>query len=530
LGTARRAAAARSGVAPPPSADAGLRHLLLTVPFDVLYAAALGAYDLPMAYLVALAAGRDPAEHLVDLRAWGALPAGPLRRHAIDTHLGRHDHALEALIEAGPAHLDAALDLAATRGLLREAVGLLDAAGASPAWADPAIRASARTKALHRYAADLRARGRPEDAAVALLAAGDPDAAVDAYRAAGQATPALALAVRQGWPRPRLRALAGDLADGLAAVGRYADAAAVVARHLDDADSAVAWLALAHEWRAALGAAYEAGRDDLVETVLAPAAADAAASTLADAREDATRVAKYLARYKAVQNRRQVLDAAMAAGGGRGGGGAAADSGTGAVADEDDDGRASAWGAASDTSGLSGLSAYTTTSTIAGVLAPSSAASTAPPSTIGGRPGLRGGTAAQKKKKKVAKANRIRAGGAAEEVALADHIASLAPRPAALVCAGELAELLVLLGHEGDARTVQAALADLVAAQAAAAAHVAAHPPVVAGQQQQQQAGSQPGRPAAAAASDARWKWDLLRPVKAVGGGAEREGATSREE
>lgn len=44
--------------------------------------------------------------------------------------------------------------------------------------------------------------------------------------------------------------------------------------------------------------AYQEGRDDLVETVIAPAAAEAAASLLSRALEDRKRVSKYLDRLK----------------------------------------------------------------------------------------------------------------------------------------------------------------------------------------------------------------------------------------
>lgn len=52
--------------------------------------------------------------------------------------------------------------------------------------------------------------------------------------------------------------------------------------------------------RQALRVAYAAGRADLVETDLAPAAAEAAAASLESARADEARVAKYLARYREV--------------------------------------------------------------------------------------------------------------------------------------------------------------------------------------------------------------------------------------
>lgn len=49
-------------------------------------------------------------------------------------------------------------------------------------------------------------------------------------------------------------------------------------------------------------------RDDLVDTVIAPAGADAAASLLAETRDNAERVSKYLLRYKEVQQRRSNME------------------------------------------------------------------------------------------------------------------------------------------------------------------------------------------------------------------------------
>lgn len=50
-------------------------------------------------------------------------------------------------------------------------------------------------------------------------------------------------------------------------------------------------------------------RDDLVDTVIAPAGAEAASGLLADARENTERVNKYLKRYKEVQERRANMEA-----------------------------------------------------------------------------------------------------------------------------------------------------------------------------------------------------------------------------
>ena len=54
-----------------------------------------------------------------------------------------------------------------------------------------------------------------------------------------------------------------------------------------------------------------------------------------------------------------------------------------------------------------------------------------------------------------AKGARIRQGGPGEDQALAKHLLGMQPRPLQLAEAAQLAELLVLLGHEGDARILQ---------------------------------------------------------------------------
>ena len=464
LGNARRLPGAVSA----PTADACLKHLLLTSSFDDLWRAALGRYDLQAAYAVVVAAGRDPGEHLVDLRRWAAMDNPCLRRHAIDTHLGRHEKALQALVDAGPEHAAAALDSAARHGLLRHLVAALGPE-----------RGAERATALARHATDLQRRGLGEDAAMALLAAGDADGAVAAYASAGAWEMALALACRQGWNVERVRTLADGLVDALVASSRYADAGRVALAHVRDIDAGVAWLARAHEWRQALHAAHAVGRDDLVDTVLAPAAAEAAAAALSDARDDADRARKYLGRYQDLQARR------LAA--------AELDVDVGAVEGMEEG--ADGWDAASDISGLSAYAASTSAST---------ATTTAQPSTVGGRTPFK----MTSRKHKRGKA-RVRQGTPDEEVALAGVLRGLSPGAARLHAAGQLAEVLVVLGHEEDARTLQLAVGDLVDAAAEACAHVAAHPPAVGAGRDAPVGGGAPE-----SGADVHWKWDILRPVK----------------
>ena len=559
LGLARRAAA-RSAT----TADEGIRHLLLTVPFEALYRAALRLHDVQLAHLVVLSAGRDPGEHLPTLRqlASAGKSGSAMRAYAVERHLGRPRAALRALLGAAgvvvavagegergdggvaegaaaraefPRPLfDEALSLARSAGLTRELVAALTTATASSvpstssAPASPAF-AEARALALRAHAHALVARGKAEDAALALLAAGDRDSAIAAYASAGAWQPALALASGVGggggssgcgggapsaspssepWPRRKIEVLASDLADALAQEGRLPEAAEVSLAWLrDDADRAVGWLAAAGQWRRALAAAAQAGRPDLAETTLAPLSAEAASTTLGSAREDARRAVTYLGRYREVQGKRRAMEAAFAeAEANRGG--ESDDDGAAAAEHDFDDG-------ASDASGVSGLSAYTSTSTITGrggsSPSDSSSNSSISASTVGGRAG-RGGSGGRRAETKRAKAERrgrrrgLRAGGAHEEEGLAALLVYLRPSDDALSSAGQLSELLVMLGHEQDAAALQVAMAELASSSSAAGEFVAASPPKVVESETKDKEKKKKG-------VAPQWKWDVLRPM-----------------
>jgi elongator complex protein 1 len=558
------------GPHPPPDAAAeAVRHLLLHVDPDRLYEAAMGLYDLPLAFAVASEAQRDPGAALEELRALGREPDVFLRRAAIDARLGRHDRAAAHLLSAGPAHFGRALDLAKERGLLRRFVAMVRAqevqeeegapvkeeeegqvaAAAAAAHGERSLddrrhrhqlptreaKRSQLSEALAAYGERLFASGRFEDAALAFAAAATCwPRAVDAYRAAGSWRAALACAAGPaGWPRERVRALAAELVDELRASGQPKGAAELAIDVLEDADRAAQLFSEAGEWRAALQLCRCRGRGDLVETVVAPAAASAAAALLEEAREAEPRVRKYAARLADVRARREAMGAALArlaadgparAGGGGGGG----DGGDG-------DGDAASEKSLSATSvALSDFSAYTDASTAAfggggqaSSSASSSAASGAVPSTLGGRPGGAGASskAARKLAKDARKASRrgaqgrIKQGGFLEEVSLASLVLSLAPPAHTLVSAGALAEALVLLGHAEDAARLQRAVGAWQRAAAEARAAVAARPPP---EDEMRQAEPEVRRAVERAVAggggddNPAWKWDLLREVVVV--------------
>jgi elongator complex protein 1 len=518
---------------PTDAAGEAIRHLLLHVDSDRLYEAALGLYDLPLAFAVASEAQRDPGAALEELRALGRERDPNLRAAAVDARLGRHDRAAANLLAAGPAHFDRALSLAKEHAFTRRFVAMVrgqrvqgqesgaaegEKATGQAVLPSPDTKRSQLNEALAAYGEHLLASGRAEDAALAFAAASRPSRAVDAYRAAGSWRAALACAAAPslGWSPERVRALAAELVDELAASGQAAGAAEIALDALSDVDRAAQLFSEAGEWRRALQACYCRGRGDLVETVVAPSAAAAASSLLEEAREAEGRVRKYAARLAEVRGRREAVGAALARLAAEGG-----FVGGGEDNDNDNDGAVS-----EAPSVLSGFSAYTDASTAAfggGFSSSSSSdASSFAPSTLGGRP-AGASKAAKKAARDARKASRrgaqgrIKQGGFLEEVSLASLVLSLAPPPHTLAAAGALAEALVLLGHAQDAARVQSAVSAWQRAAAEARAAVAARPPP---EDEMRQAEPEVRRAVERAVASAEaqqpvdvvaWKWDLLR-------------------
>lgn len=257
-------------------------------------------------------------------------------------------------------------------------------------------------------------------------------------------------------------------------------------QYLGDVDGGVMALTQAKQWREALRVSYLHSRDDLVDTLVIPAAADSSATLLAEAADAVERIVKYHSRLKEVRAKRVAMEAAVA------------------TAEAEPSERAG-WTAVDDDvvseafSEITGMSAYTD-----GTAATSGAISASrPPSTVGGRRAL-------KSDRKAAKRGRIKQGSPAEESALCTHLAGLSPAKHNLEDAGQLAELLCLLGHLQDARLLQQRVAEWQQAYANAMDDISAHPvPAIVGLDatsnvlKQQQAG--------APLEEVHWKWDILR-------------------
>jgi elongator complex protein 1 len=514
--------------------DISLDHLFALEGGQRLFAAALGTYDLSLAFLVGQkSSGMDPGEYVPELERLRVLPE-PLRKAEIDLKLGRFREAVENALAGGD--VEKACEIARKKKLFPHALvvsAALETQGSSnPTEMDPenaehaelgsrlgagcrATRAGGgdagdaaagggggrasvvrsrrnvvvgggggvsptRLAVAEAYASYLSARGRHEDAAVLLVSVGNLRGAVREYVSAGAPAPALSLAGRLQLPPPERLQLAATLVDQLEPFDPAA-AAAVAERELGDIDRSVQLLCQAGMWRDCSAAAYGRGRGDLVETVVAPAAAREASAVAAAAAEAPARAEKYLDRLRKLRRHREALDLQVGVAGGSGfggkpGGGVAGDAGDG---DGDGDGDVDAdlvseSGSVSTlASGVSGFSAYTT-GTFAGSSSGFGDATSKSASTIGGRtPKPRKPSRKERRGKKPGAG--LRAGGPTEERDLAtylsgDGIAAELFTEGALDRIGELLELLVILGHPGDAERLQSAVARAVRARDDAAA------------------------------------------------------------
>ena len=78
----------------------------------LLCRAALGMYDLELAYMVVAHSQLDPGEYLLELQGFAKHSSRPVRQHAIDMHLRRYSQAVRNLLEAGDEHFEDAVQLA----------------------------------------------------------------------------------------------------------------------------------------------------------------------------------------------------------------------------------------------------------------------------------------------------------------------------------------------------------------------------------------------------------------------------------
>ncbi|KAI8113033.1 hypothetical protein M9435_003039 [Picochlorum sp. BPE23] len=424
--------------APKITAESGLKHMLLHIPENDVYLAALAEYELEIAYMVITHSQRDPGEYLAQLQQFAVIENDSIKKAEIDKHLQRYDRALEHLIQAGAEFFNDALTLATSHGLLRNMLALIDKKD--------------QRKIIHKTLGDyLSSKSKYEDAGLAYIAGEELEHALRAYRLAGAWKPAITLATRLGKDENYIIDLASRLANDLEEAHNFEEAAILMLEYLRKVPDAVRLYARAGNWREALRVAVSLGSMEMVDSVLAPVAADVAGRLLEGFKEDCERVQKYWNRLQELRERRAAMDAMKAA---------ADEEALLELVSKDHDPDLDQEAA----SVITDMSIYTDAS-----LATTAASGTSFASTIGGRKTM------NKKKKK--KKTKIRQGSPEEEAQLAQHILSLLPLPSVCNETGQLSEFLVFIGHEDDAAVLQRALKELIDQQSQACADILSHPP-----------------------------------------------------
>jgi elongator complex protein 1 len=420
------------------TAEAALKHILLHNPENAVYDAALGEYELQMAYMVVSHSQRDPGEYLAQLQQFAVIENIHLRRATIDRHLGKFDKAVKNLLEAGSEYFQASLELAISKDLLKHLLALVE----SSTEAEVTKHRSTVLKALGEH---LSGRGKYEDAALAFVAGGELEQALRSYRLASAWRPAMTLARRLDKDDEFVNNLARRMAEDLEDSQQPVEAAKLTLEYLGNTPVAIRLFAEGGQWREALRIS---SNDEEHMEVLVSVASSSATRLLIGFEEDADRVDKYWTRLQELREKRLAMESLESDG----------------KHDElDDDAFLDTASVATD---MSMFSMYTDAS-VATATSTSTFASFA--STIGGR---RKQTKDKKKKK-----NKIRRGGPEEENQLARHILTLLPQANICEECGQLAEFLVYIGHEDDAFKLQNSLKILTDKATKAAEDIVSHPP-----------------------------------------------------
>ncbi|KAI3852442.1 hypothetical protein MKX03_009405 [Papaver bracteatum] len=392
-----------------PSAEEALKHLLWLSDAEAVYEAALGLYDLHLTAIVALNSQRDPKEFLPFLQELDRMQPA-IMQYTIDLRLRRYENALKHIVSAGDAFYEDSMNIMKSNPQL------------FPLGLQLFTQSPKRSQVLEAWGDHLNDEKFFEDAAAIYLCCPSLEKALKAYRGCGNWKGVLTVAGRLNLGEIEVTKLATELCEELQELGKPAEAAKVALEYCNDVVSAVGYFVTAREWEEALRVGFMHRREDLISQV--KSAADECADTLVvEYEEGLEKVGKYLIRYLAVRQRRLVLAAQLQL----------ADK---TIDDIDND-------AASETSSnFSGMSAYTKGSTRKGSSASVSSNATSRKRDTR-RQKHRGGT--------------IRAGSPGEELALVDHIKSMALTTGAQHELKSLIVSLLTVGEEDTARKLQRA-------------------------------------------------------------------------
>ncbi len=282
------------------SAEGALTHLLWLSDADVVFKEALGLYDLHLAAMVASHAQKDPKEFLPLLKEYEEMPAH-MMRYKIDSRLGRFESALRNLAAGGKAHFGDCLQL------------MVNHAELFPLGLQMFQERENQAAILEAWGDYLVGEESHEDAAAAFCACAQLQKAMAAYRSAGHWQAVMTIAGRLQLPEEEMARLVSDVGEELQAMGRPAEAARVALEYSQDVDTAVRALLEAREWMEAIRVSSLYDHNELLASLVEPAALECATSLIEEFTEGSEKVGKYQARHQAVQQRRLSLSAKLKA-------------------------------------------------------------------------------------------------------------------------------------------------------------------------------------------------------------------------
>ncbi|KAJ7557183.1 hypothetical protein O6H91_05G115300 [Diphasiastrum complanatum] len=392
------------------SAETALKHLIWLTDAHTVFDAALGLYDLHLAAMVATHSQQDPKEFLPYLQRLEEMPA-PLMRYSIDCRLGRYETALRNLAAGGDSYFEECLRLIKENpDLYLVGLGIFK-------------QQRQRFVLLEAWGGYLLGEGKFEDAAAAFCACSQFQNALGAYRSGGLWRNAMIVAGRLSLTDKEVGKLAAEIREELQAMGKPAEAAEIAIEYCKDANGAIDLLIEARNWIEAVRLAYLYGRSELLDSKVKPAAIECAQASIVEFEEGLEKVGRYYTRHVAVHQRRLALTAKLKE--------------EGQVKDLTDDDAAS-----EISSNLSDMSVYTRGSARSSTMQTTSG--------ISARSHLRKHKSQQK-----AHSGKIRAGSPGEELALIEHLRSLAVGDHTKKELISLMQVLLIFNHQDLAQLLQ---------------------------------------------------------------------------
>ncbi|KAM4807893.1 elongator complex protein 1 [Rhinophrynus dorsalis] len=244
------------------SAEEALKYLLFLVDVNELYDYSLGTYDFDLVIMVAEKSQKDPKEYLPFLNKLKKMETN-YQRFTIDKHLKRYKKALRHLGKCGPDHFNEFLNLVKDQNLYTEALELCPFG-------------TNEYKAINKaYGEHLSSKHQYEEAGFVFARCGSFEKALNAFVESCSWQQVLCMASQLEYSGDRMAALARNVASKLVEQRKHSDASVLLEQYAEDYEEAILLLLEGALWEEALRLIHKYKRLDILETSLKPAILDA---------------------------------------------------------------------------------------------------------------------------------------------------------------------------------------------------------------------------------------------------------------